>query len=367
MARTFAGVLEKLKAGAASISREVPRMLAFVADLEDAATLKECKAQASAITEYLAQKRDGTVDEYNAALKVKARVEHRLGEVLSSSVKRGGKSNGRDVISSRGGSSSPIPDGIEPKQSSRAQMLASVPWEKIEDRIDASTERNERASIGRIVKEHRQEKIREAGMNQATTCDEGDLMSGLSALAQAGKSFGCIYADPAWKYQNQGTRASTDNHYGTMTVEEICALPVEKVASKQSHLWLWTTNGFLVEALTKVMPAWGFEFKATYIWVKGQIGIGNYLRNAHEILLLGVRGGLVSVSEEKNVRSWGEFDRTAHSAKPEPIRRDVVEKVSPGPYLELFARNIVEGWHVLGNQIDRGLYGRNVPGVRDAG
>src|SRR5262245_50065712 len=112
--------------------------------------------------------------------------------------------------------------------------------------------------------------------------------------------------------------------YSLFPIKSIAALPVKELAADQSHLWLWTTNGFLFEC-PRLFQAWGFEFKSSYIWCKEKIGTGNYLRNAHEFLLLAVRGGQVALA--KDVRSWGVFDRLAHSAKPEQIRREVVEKV----------------------------------------
>ncbi len=166
-----------------------------------------------------------------------------------------------------------------------------------------------------------------------------------------GRKFGCIYADPPWKYGNQGTRAATDNHYDTMTIEDICNLPVSQLAADQCHLHLWTTNGFLFEC-PKIFEAWGFEFKSSFVWVKPQMGIGNYWRNSHEIMLLAVKGGLTA--QHRGLMSWGSFDRTKHSAKPRQIR-EMIQKISPGPYLELFGRSKLDGWNVFGNQIDEGV------------
>jgi N6-adenosine-specific RNA methylase IME4 len=187
-----------------------------------------------------------------------------------------------------------------------------------------------------------------AAIGAEVASDECCTTADLEALV--GTKFGTIYADPPWGYDNQGTRAATSNHYGTMSVEEIAALPIAPLAADQAHLWLWTTNAFLFEC-PRLFAAWGFEFKSSYVWVKPQIGIGNYLRNSHEFLLLAVRGGLTGLA--RDVRSWGEFDRTEHSAKPEKIRADVLEKLSPGPRLELFGRKPVPGWTVWGNQIRR--------------
>lgn len=195
------------------------------------------------------------------------------------------------------------------------------------------------------VKELR-EKKKESGRADASNSVIEGTTSDLSTLS--GTEFGTIYADPPWQYGNQGTRASTDNHYGTMTVDDLCKMPIAQLASENSHLHLWTTNAFLFEA-KRVMEAWGFEYRSVFVWVKPQMGIGNYWRVSHEFMLLGIRGSAKSFAE-KNHMSWKSFKRTKHSAKPDEVR-SVVEKVSPGPFLELFGRKPIKGWTVFGNQI----------------
>lgn len=167
-----------------------------------------------------------------------------------------------------------------------------------------------------------------------------------------GQKFGCIYADPPWRYGNQATRASTDKHYNTMSLADICAMPVGDFAADDAHLHLWTTNAFLFDA-REVMQAWGFEYKSCFIWVKPQMGIGNYWRVSHEFLLLGIRGK--QRFRDHSLMSWGSFRRGRHSAKPEEIR-NMIERSSPGPYLELFGRSLIDGWTVLGNQIEKRLF-----------
>lgn len=181
-----------------------------------------------------------------------------------------------------------------------------------------------------------------------------DDLGALAAAVDAGTvpPFGTVYADPAWQYGNQGTRGSTGDHYVGMSVDKICELPVARLAAPQSHLHLWTTNAFLFDA-RRVMEAWGFEYKSCYVWVKPQIGMGNYWRVSHEFLLLGIRGGLTFAAN--NLRSWGEFKRAQHSAKPEQIR-DLIHLASPGPRVELFARRAVEGWTCWGNEIVREVF-----------
>lgn len=179
----------------------------------------------------------------------------------------------------------------------------------------------------------------------------GQTIRFLSDLKDA--KFGCIYADPPWKYDNQGTRAATRNHYVTLTVDELCDWNVGDYADEDAHLHLWTTNAFLPQSF-RVISAWGFEYRSCFVWVKPKIGIGNYWRVSHEYLLLGVRGNAKRFNS-RSLRSWGEFNRTKHSSKPEEIR-SLIEQASHGPYLELFGRKQVPGWTVLGNNIEERLF-----------
>ncbi len=180
-----------------------------------------------------------------------------------------------------------------------------------------------------------------------------NIVGSLSDLIERGDVFATIYADPPWRYGNQGTRAATDDHYKTMTVEEICAEPVEQITEDNAHLHLWTTNAFLPEAFA-VMEAWGFAYKSCFVWVKPQMGIGNYWRVSHEFLLFGIRGK--APFRARDEMSWAAIDRGQHSAKPDEIRQKI-EKVSPGPYLEMYGRESrgLSPWTVYGNQVTRRL------------
>lgn len=178
----------------------------------------------------------------------------------------------------------------------------------------------------------------------------GNITDSLSTLLAEGRKFSTIYADPPWQYQNIASRGAAENHYPTMSVDEICAEPVSRLVDDDAHLHLWTTNGFLREAFT-VLEAWGFTFKSCLVWVKNEMGMGNYWRVSHEFLLLGVRGNL-TFSDRKQ-QSWIQAPRTIHSRKP-GIVRATIEKVSPGPYLEMYGRErlLDSQWTVYGNAID---------------
>jgi N6-adenosine-specific RNA methylase IME4 len=186
---------------------------------------------------------------------------------------------------------------------------------------------------------------------------DGCTVDDLQALIDRGERFGTIYADPPWKYGNGATRGAAARHYPAMDFEETRALPVPQLAAVQSHLHLWVTKDFLRHGL-ELLDAWGFEYKGQFVWVKPAIGTGNYWRVAHELMLLGVRGSLTF--QGGGERSWQEYDRGEHSAKPEDVRQRI-ERVSPGPRLELFGRRAAPGWVVWGNAIERDLFHQSIP------
>ena len=167
-------------------------------------------------------------------------------------------------------------------------------------------------------------------------------------LNMTGLKFGTVYADPPWSYGNKATRNAADKHYSSMSVDEIASLPVKGLVEDDAHLHLWTTNAFLFDS-KRIMEDWGFTYKSCYIWVKPQMGMGNYWRVSHEFLLFGIRGK--SPVLRRNAMSWGNFPRSRHSAKPDEIRT-IIESFSPSPKrIELFGRKLSPSWLVWGNEI----------------
>lgn len=231
---------------------------------------------------------------------------------------------------------------------SHYRQAASLPRETRASVLDEAERegwsvRDTRAAVNRLKNEARL---------PASPSSAGRKVLDLNALVRTGEKFGTIYADPPWLYDNQATRAATGNHYGGMTVDELCALPVRELAADDAHLHLWTTNGFIFEC-PRIFAAWGFEFRSSFVWAKPQMGIGNYWRNSHEFLLTAIRGDAKRFND-RSLMSWLECDRGRHSAKPEQVRH-FIERASPGPRLELFARGGAEGWTVFGNQLGSNL------------
>lgn len=175
-----------------------------------------------------------------------------------------------------------------------------------------------------------------------------------------GQKFKTILADPPWQFQNRTGKVAPEhkrlNRYVTMTLEDIKNIPVNEVAEDVSHLYLWVPNALLAEGL-EVMKAWGFQYKANFVWEKirkdGQPdgrGVGFYFRNVTELLLFGVKGSKARTLQPG--RSQVNLLRTQkreHSRKPDEII-DIIERCSNGPYLELFARGMRPGWTMWGNQ-----------------
>jgi N6-adenosine-specific RNA methylase IME4 len=158
-----------------------------------------------------------------------------------------------------------------------------------------------------------------------------------------------IVADPPWRYNNSGgaTKANAHHHYDTMDLHDILALPVDTIAEDSAHLWLWGTNALMEDAY-RVARAWGFAPLTIVTWCKKQPGVGHYLRNNTEHVILASRGKPM-VPESKPIATWFIWPRAEHSRKPDAFY-DLVEQVSPAPRVELFARRQRLGWDTWGNE-----------------
>ncbi len=163
--------------------------------------------------------------------------------------------------------------------------------------------------------------------------------------------FDVILADPGWQYEHMISESrEIENHYPTMELEEICALPVEGLAADNAMLFLWATNSHLAQALT-VITDWGFEYRTNMVWAKPSIGPGYYVRSRHEFLLIARRGEPALPEPADRPNSVIEAPRGKHSEKPE-VFYELLEKAYPGASkIELFARRPRDGWEGWGNEV----------------
>jgi N6-adenosine-specific RNA methylase IME4 len=173
--------------------------------------------------------------------------------------------------------------------------------------------------------------------------------------------FGAILIDPPWRFQNRTGKMAPEHRrlrrYPTLSFEEIAALPVGELALPQSHLYMWTPNALLKEALT-ILEAWGFAYKTNLVWYKvrkdggpDRRGVGFYFRNVTELLLFGVKGRLRTGPRGRRQPNIIITRKDEHSRKPRSVY-ELIQDCSPGPYLELFARQRPPGWTAWGDQVD---------------
>jgi N6-adenosine-specific RNA methylase IME4 len=175
----------------------------------------------------------------------------------------------------------------------------------------------------------------------------------IDGQAQLEGMYRVIYADPSWPYGDRPpSGVGVEEHYPTMTIEDLCKLPVQAHALPDSVLLMWTTAPVILQhpGPREVGEAWGFTYKQQYIWDKVERNWGNYTGGNHEILTIWTRGSClpdVQIDLPDSVQVIRKSE--VHSAKPEEFRRLIEKHWTHGPYLELFGRERVEGWAVFGN------------------
>lgn len=190
----------------------------------------------------------------------------------------------------------------------------------------------------------------------------GSLAWGLPTVAGG---FACLLADPPWRFKTRtpkGLGRSPDKHYNTMTIAEVCALPVREIVAKDCHLFLWVTGPHLaIGTHITVMKAWGFQPSASaFVWIKLKrgrqfyiapedlaIGLGLTTRKNAEFVILGRRGNPKRLS--RTVHEVVIAAPGRHSEKPTEVHRRI-ETYCPGPRVELFARVAQPGWVGWGDE-----------------
>lgn len=164
-----------------------------------------------------------------------------------------------------------------------------------------------------------------------------------------------IVADPPWRYDegwpvNRGSRRGSrvGLPYSAMSVAEVSALPVGDLADDDAHLFLWTTHRYLQDAFG-VAKAWGFRYSSTLTWCKEPVGVGpgGLFAVTSEFVLYARKGK--PEHHQRAASTWWRWPRGSHSEKPGAFG-DLIERLVPGPYLELFARRQRLGWDTWGNE-----------------
>jgi N6-adenosine-specific RNA methylase IME4 len=262
--------------------------------------------------------------------------------------------NNKDVKSGRAGT------GIPPMTRSRLGKIGNVPLDEVKAIIASLHSRGKPATEAAILRELKAREIKQARAAYEERADKGANIGDLEAMAEAGKIFSVIYADPPWEfkvYSGEGKQRSAERHYNTSSLEAIKALPIERIAAKDCALFLWSVWPELPGAIA-VIKSWGFEYKTCgFLWVKTVsetnaalfTGMGYWTRANSEPCLFATRGA--PQRHAMDVPQVILAPVGEHSVKPEEARKRI-ERLLLGPYLELFGRRLVSGWTVWGNEVE---------------
>jgi N6-adenosine-specific RNA methylase IME4 len=307
--------------------REAEKALAHAVEIDQVRLVMNV----AAAQEVFAKRQDLGEEVIGFAHLIKTRALGRLGELLDAMPKNQGAVKGKT-----GSKGKPVLDtaptladlGIDKKTSMVAQQLAALP----EETREAIAQREE--TLAQARRKKRADEIR-------TTVSLPDA------------KYRVLYADPPWSYNDKADAGSVQSggaemHYPSMTIKELCDLPIDPICEDHAVLFLWVTSPLLFESAA-VFKAWGFRYKASFVWDKVKHNMGHYNSVRHEFLLVCTKGSCTPDVVElfDSVQS---IERTTHSTKPEEFRR-IIERLYPhGRKLELFARQIVDGWDAFGNQ-----------------
>jgi len=329
------------------------QMLAEAKTLDDVLMIRD---KAEAVRVYAAAAKLG-LESQNEAAEIKIRAERKAGELLREMPKNEG-TKGQLKGSNDGGISGGFivqpPEqapptlqelGIEKTQSHRWQTMAELPEEEFEEFVAETKENKEELTSTAIYREAKKKEREEThAEKRAAPLPEG--------------KYRVIYADPPWRYGvDQHSKKEQDtvleSHYPTMPLDEICALPICEMAADDCVLFLWATSPLLPQAF-EVIKAWGFNYKASYVWDKVKHNVGYYNSVRHELLLIATRGSCLPDKKPEGepvlIDSVQSIERTEHSRKPEEFRRIIEHMYPTGRKIELFSRINADGWEGWGNE-----------------
>ena len=276
-----------------------------------------------------------------------------------------GKGGGRGASTGGAKSEPPVKDAptlaeldVSKREAAQARALGKIPDKVREIYIEQLEADGKDITPTNIIKLHKEAMRAAKRADYAARTDSGGSVKSLAALADSGKRFSVIYADPPWTfevYSGKGKERSAERHYDTMSIDAIAALPVEALAADDCALLLWSVWPELPGAL-RIIERWGFTYKtAGFIYVKQNrsgegifTGMGYWTRANTEPCLLATRGSPTRLAMDVHQVIFAPVGE--HSAKPEEARKRI-ERLLPGPYLELFARSKSEGWTTWGNEI----------------
>jgi N6-adenosine-specific RNA methylase IME4 len=318
--------------------REAERALQFVTTIHQAKIV----ADVAAAQELFAHRQRLGDEIENYAHQIKTYALAKLGELLAAMPKAKGGQPYQGRARSTGSTVVPVGTlaelGLDKKTSAIAQQLAALP---------APVRESIAAREVTMAEAFRQVKATTRRSDRIATIQEA--ARGNTALRTADR-YPIVYADPPWRYEHVKTESrAIENQYPTMSLDEICALPVGDMTTEDAVLFLWATSPKLSESM-RVVESWGFTYRTCAVWVKDQIGMGYYFRQRHEMLLVATKGSPPVPEPADRPDSVIESPREEHSRKPDAFYL-AIERMYPSlPKIELFARGARKGWARWGNQ-----------------
>jgi N6-adenosine-specific RNA methylase IME4 len=161
-----------------------------------------------------------------------------------------------------------------------------------------------------------------------------------------------LLADPPWRYEHVISESrAIENQYDTAELDDLGKIPVGDWATDDAVMFCWATSPKLAEAIDLLEQQWAFTYRTCLVWVKDGIGMGYWVRQQHELLLIATRGDMVAPAPANRPSSVIEAPRAEHSEKP-AAAHELIERMFPTlPKLELFARRPRDGWDVWGNEV----------------
>jgi N6-adenosine-specific RNA methylase IME4 len=286
--------------------------------------VKDIRDKAVAMQAYARQAKDREL--IGVATDIRMRAEIRAGEILREMKERGERHPGRGDQKAELHGATPLGPtladlGVTKTESARWQALEALAPEVQEAKI-AKAIKKEFAALDGVAKLERAEQREQ----------DAKRIRGLQPIE--GK-FRALIVDPPWDYGPLSIAGRAAPIYATMTQQELLEFNVARWAEENSHLYLWTTNNFILRA-GELMAAWGFAYKTLLTWIKPRWGLGSYFRNSTEHVLFGVRGELRTLSD--SIATHFNAPVGEHSVKPDEFY-NLVRTASAGPYGEVFQRH----------------------------
>ena len=299
--------------------------------------IKNIKDIAKAVKAYTIAKGLG-IEMRNEASEIEIRAIREMGKLIQQ-----GQNNGEIAKQSENQSNlvtdgykvkKTLPEiGITRKESSTSKNFQNIPNDKFEELIQTATDNKipltKTYMLRNIAKENISSEI----------------------IIPSGK-FRILYADPPWQYSDKKEyrpEGSAENHYPVMSISELCEMKLPEIEDN-AVLFLWVTSPLLEDSF-KIINAWGFKYKTSFVWDKIKHNMGHYNSVRHEFLLIATKGSCLP-DEKILIDSVQSIERTEkHSEKPEEFRNIIDKIYMNGKRIELFARAKREGWDSFGNQL----------------